>query len=135
LSASVPFIGRVTFVIHFLVALVVGLGLLLIPDTLGLRFGFTSGPIPLEMDPVLRAFGAMILGFGGLTSLYGILSKSWERVDYIVRGEITYCALATAVFLISAILGRGPAVANWTFTVVSLMLFALFGWTWASRPK
>jgi hypothetical protein len=134
-NASVPLIGRVTFVVHFLTALVFGLGLLLVPNSLGPRVGFSNTPTPLELDAVLRAFGAMILGFGGLTSLYGILSKSWERVDYIVRGEITYCVLAVAVFFVSGVLGRGAALGNWTLTGVFLVLLGLFAWTWVARPK
>ncbi len=131
-----PLIGRVTFVVHLVVALVLGLGLLLAPDALGLQLGFsTATPTPLELDPILRAFGAMILGLGGLTSLYGLMTKRWERVDYVVRGEITYLALATAVFLVSALLGRGASQGNWILTAVAAVLLTLFVLTWVSRPQ
>ena len=135
MNGSVPSIGRVTFVAHFVVALIVGLGLLLVPDYFGGLLGWGATPSPLELDPVLRAFGALVLGMGALTSFYGMLTKSWARVDYIVRGEITYLVLGTLVFLISALLGRGPAVGNWVFTVVCLVLLVLFVLTWMARPK
>jgi hypothetical protein len=88
-----------------------------------------------ELEPAMRGFGALILGFGGLTSLYGFLTKSWERVDYIVRGEMTYLALSTLVFFISALLGRGPALSNQVFAAVSVVLLILFTVTWFTRPR
>jgi hypothetical protein len=63
------------------------------------------------------------------------MTNRWERVDYVVRGEITYLALATAVFLISALLGRGAPQGNWILTAVAAVLLALFVLTWLARPK
>jgi hypothetical protein len=127
-----PSIVRATFGIHVIVALVVGLGLLLVPAAYGALFGY---PDPADLTPIVRSFGAMILGFGGLTSFYGLRSKSWERVDYVVRGEITYLVLQTLIFLLAALSGTGPALGNWLFTVVSVVLLALFVAAFAARPK
>ena len=129
---SLPTIARVTFIVHLVAAVVLGLLLLLIPATFGGWFGYPSCP---GVEPQLRGFGAMMIGFGGLTSLYGFLAKSWERVDYIVRGEITYLALNTIVFVVSAIIASGPVVGNVIFAVVSAVLLALFVATWLARPK
>jgi uncharacterized membrane protein len=77
----------------------------------------------------------LLLGFGAVTSLYGIRARSWERVDYIVRGEITYLALQTIVMVVSAVIGSGPLMGNVVFAVVSVILLALFVATWSARPK
>jgi len=122
----------VTFLVHLIVAVIFGLGLLIIPFTLGGWLGYPEAP---DLAPIVRAFGAMILGFGGLTSLYGLMAKSWGRVAYIVHGEITYLAIQTLVFAVSAIAGNGPAMGNWINAVVSAVLVVLFALTFISRPK
>jgi len=127
-----PGIARITFAVHLVVAVIFGLMLLLIPMTLGEWLDYPFVP---EIQPVLRAFGAMILGFGGLTSLYGLLAKSWERVAYIVHGEVTYLALQTLVFLISTLSGVGPALAGWLLTIISAVLLVLFLATFFARPR
>ena len=127
-----PTIARVTFIIHVILAAVIGLLLLIIPSTFGDWFGYPSVP---ELEPPLRAFGAILLGLGGLTSLYGFLATSWERIAYIVHGEIAYLAIQTIVFLVSAIAGAGPALGNWIFTVISAVLLGLFVATFVTRPR
>ena len=131
-SQALSPIGRVTFTVHLVVAVIVGLALLLLPFTFGKLFGY---PTISGIEPPLRAFGAMILGFGGVTSLYGILSKKWWRVDYIVRGEIVFLALQALVFIVSTILGSGPLLGNLVLAVVSLVLLALFLVTFITQPK
>lgn len=132
-SRGVPAIGRVTFIIHFIVALVCGLPLLIIPFTFGAWFGYPAGPP--ELEPVLRAFGAIILLLGGGTSLYGITTGSWERMVYIVRSEIAYLAVQAVVFLIAALSGGSSIMGNWVFIVVSIVLFVLFLLTHSAASK
>ena len=131
-SQSLPAIARLTFAIHIVVAVVIGLALIFIPSTFGGWFGYPPCP---AVEPPLRAFGALLLGFGAVTSLYGLRAKSWERVDYIVRGEITYLALQTIIFAVSAVIRSGPLAGNVIFAVVSVILLALFVATWSARPK
>ena len=132
MNQALPSIARVTFLIHLIVAVLIGLGFLIIPATMGDWFGY---PVETEIEPVLRCFGAMILGFGGLTSLYGFMAKSWEKVAYIVHGEIAYLAIQTIVLVVSAIAGIGPALGNWVFAAISVVLLALFIATFVTRPK
>jgi len=132
MDKPLPTIARVTFLIHLIVAVILGLGLLIIPFTVGGWFGY---PEAAGLAPIVRAFGAMLLGFGGLTSLYGLMAKRWERVAYIVHGEITYLAIQTLVFVVSAIAGVGPAMGNWINAIISVVLLALFVLTFFSRPK
>ncbi len=124
MDRPIPLIARVTFAVHLIVAIVVGFPLLIAPATATSWLGY--GSIPDYVQPALRAFGAMILAFGGLTSFYGLFSPTWERVSYIVRGEIAYLAIQTGIFIIAGIAGTGPALANWVFALVSFILLVLF---------
>jgi hypothetical protein len=132
MDQPLPAIGRTTFIIHTIVAVAVGLPLLAAPLWFGALFGWASQP---ELQPVLRAFGALMLLLGGLTSFYGIRAPNWAHVEYIVRGERAYLAVQTLVFVLSAVAGIGPAMGNWLFAAVSAVLFALFAATYAARPK
>jgi len=132
MDQPLPSIGRTTFVIHVIVALCVGVPLLVAPLAFGAVFGYPGEP---ALQPILRAFGAMILGFGGLTSFYGMRAPTWSHVDLVVRGEMAYLALQALVFVISALTGVGPALGNWLFVAVSVVLFLLFAATFAARPK
>jgi hypothetical protein len=126
-------IGRVTFLVHLVIAAVTGFGLLLAPSEFGALFGWPASPI--EVLPIFRNFGAVMLGLGAVTSLYGLMTKSWDRVDYIVRAEISFLALQFLVFLIALLMGTGPAAGNLVFTLVALVLLVLFILTWVTRPK
>jgi hypothetical protein len=131
MDKALPPIGRTTFTLHLVVAIVIGLALLIAPLAFGAFFGY---PRDAEMAPVVRALGAMMLGFGGLTSFYGMRASSWAQVDFVVRGEIAYLALQTLVFAGSAIAGNGPAFGNWAFAGLSAVLCALFAATLRARP-
>ena len=132
MEQPVPAIGRTTFIIHTIAAVVIGFSLLAAPLTFGALFGYPGVP---GIQPVLRAFGAMMLVLGGLTSFYGIRATTWAHVDFIIRGEMAYLALQTLVFAASAVAGVGPAFGNWLFAAVSVVLFALFAATFAARPR
>ena len=132
MNQSLPSIVRTAFLVHLIVAIVVGLGFLIIPSTVGGWLGYT---IAADIEPIIRCFGAMILGFGGLTSFYGYRAKSWERVAYIVHGEIAYLAIQSVILIVSGIIGVGPALGNWLFAGVSVVMLILFAAAFASRPK
>jgi hypothetical protein len=132
MEQPLPSIGRTTFVIHVVVAVCVGLPLLVAPLAFGALFGYPGEP---GLVPVLRAFGAMLLVFGGLTSFYGTRAPTWAHVDFIVRGEMGYLGVQTLVFAASALSGVGPALGNWAFVVCSGVLFVLFAATFAARPR
>jgi hypothetical protein len=131
-TKTLPTIVRVAFLVHLIVAVIIGLGLLVIPDTVGGWFGF---PAAGDLAPLVRAYGAMVVGFGGLTSLYGYLAKRWEQVAYIVHGEITFLALQTIIYIWSALSGVGPALGDWMIAILSAILLALFALAFVNRPK
>jgi hypothetical protein len=128
----VPAVQRITFILHAIATVCIGLPLVVAPAWYGSLFGYPPEP---GLEPPLRAFGTMILGLAGLTSFYGIRAPTWEHVDFIVRGEMAYLALQTLVFVGSALSGAGPALGNWLFAAVSVVLFALYAATFAARPR
>ncbi len=125
-------IGRTTFLIHTIVAVAVGLPLLVAPLWFGALFGWVSPP---ELQPVLRAFGAMFLGLGGLTSFQALRASTWGQAEIVVRAEMAYLALQGLVFGLAALTGVGPAFGNWLFFACSAVLFVLFAATFAARPR
>ncbi|MHB1319148.1 MAG: hypothetical protein ACYCYF_11065 [Anaerolineae bacterium] len=129
---TVPGFARFTFWVHLLVAVVLGLGLLVVPDMTADWFGFGETG---EWLPVLRSFGALLLGFGAFTSYLGTRARSWEQVDFIVRAEIVYLALAVVVWLFSVVQGVGPAMANTLNLMICLVLLILFLVSWFKRPR
>lgn len=129
---TVPGFARFTFWAHLIVAVVLGVGLLVLPDLMADWFGFGKAG---DWLPVLRSFGAILLGFGGFTSYLGARARSWEQVDFIVRAEIVYLALAVAVWLISLIQGTGPAMASTLNLIICLVLLILFLLSWFKRPR
>ena len=122
-SGRIKNVVRIAFAVHLAFAVLIGLALLIIPVEFGKWFGY---PVVAELVPPLRAFGAMLLGFGGLSSVFGLMARRWEQVDYIVRCEVAYLAFQMIVFVISALSRTGPAAANWIFAGVSAVLLALF---------
>lgn len=103
------------------------------PTAFGSWFGYPTAPPELEV--VFRSFGALLLFFGGGTSLYGITSTSWERMVYIVRAEIVYLAVQSLLFLYAALSGGGDIVGNWIFAFVSIVVCVLFIVTHAESSK
>ena len=122
-TGSISSVARIAFAVHLIVAVLIGIALLVFPVTFGGWFGY---PVAPELAPALRAFGAMLLGFGGLSSGFGLTAQRWEQVDYIVRCEIAYLSFQTVVFVVSAIMRSGPVGSNWAFAGISLVLLGLF---------
>jgi len=123
--------ARAVFALHLILAVAIGAALLAAPAAFCGWFGYTVTP---ETEPLLCAFGALLIGAGGLTSLFGLFARTWEQVDYIVRAEILYLALQTAIFVVSALTGRGPVPANWLFAALSGVLLVLFAFLYVARP-
>lgn len=129
---TVPGFARFTFWVHLIVAVVMGLGILVFTDVTAEWFGYGDTG---EWLPVLRSFGALLLGFGGFTSYLGARAKSWDQVDYIVRAEIVYLALAVVVWLVNLVQGVGPALASTINLIICLVLLILFLLSWFKRPR
>ncbi len=131
MDSPLPGIARWTFIIHLIVAILLGVSLLLFPSS-GTMLGYPDEP---DLMPVVSGLGAIILGFGGLTSFYGARAKRWGSVDYIVRGEMLYLAIQTVVYIVALVQGAGPVLGNVVFLIVTAVLLALFCLSWTKRPR
>jgi len=95
---------RITFLVHFIVALIFGLTYLLIPDVWGNLVGWPA------LDPVInRILGAALLGYG-VSSILAYRETAWEKVIIVVRAEIVWTTLGALVMLYALLFAGAPAI-------------------------
>ncbi len=102
---------RLTFLLHFIVALVIGLIYLLIPAPWGNLVNW-----PIQEPPVYRLLGAAILAFGA-SSWWAYRAVLWERVRIVVQTEIAWATLGTLVML-WALLFAGLPTFGWVNAII-----------------
>ena len=127
-----PSIARIAFLVHLIVAVVLGVVMVVQPTR---SLGWFGYPMLPDLKPVIRALGLIILALGGVTSMYGYLAASWERVAYIVHAEIAYLGLQTIMFVVSLGIGNGPVLGNGLFSALSAVMAGLFVVAYLRRPK
>jgi hypothetical protein len=106
---------RLTFLLHFIVALVVGLVYLLIPAEWGNLVNW-----PVKEPPVYRLLGAAILAFG-VSSWLAYKAMLWTKVKIVVQTEIVWATLGTLVMLWALIFAGLP-----TFGWVNAIILGAF---------
>jgi len=111
MEKQIPSGLKTTFLVHFIVALIVGLIYLLIPDVQGNLVGW-----PIKEPTVYRLIGAAILGFG-TSSWLAYKETAWEKVKIVVQMEIVWTILGTLVNLWGQIFAGLPAV-GWVNVVI-----------------
>jgi hypothetical protein len=102
---------RTLFLVHFIVGLVFGLPLLLIP---GIYMGWFGMSVP-DVEPY-RMVGAAILAFTA-SSWYSYKAAEWDRVKIVVQAEIVWTVLATLALLYGLLLAGQPA-AEWINAII-----------------
>ena len=110
---------KYTFLVHFVVALIFGLGFLLIPGTFGQLFNW-----PVLDPPTYRLLGAAFLGYA-TSSILAYRETAWEKVIIVVRMEIIWAGLATLVLLWGLIFSGLPAI-GWLFAAIFAAFTAAF---------
>jgi threonine/homoserine/homoserine lactone efflux protein len=117
---EIPSILKYTFLLHMIVAIVLGIWYFIAPNT---WVDLVSWPY---FDPsVDRVMAAMMIGLG-VTSLLGYRADSYEKVEIIVMGEIISCLLST-IGMIWFMLGEVvPPLIGWVLTGIMALLFVLF---------
>lgn len=108
---------RTTFLIHFIVALLFGLGFLLIPSVVGGWFGLT-----VQEPEIYRLLGAAMLGFA-VSSWLGYQAQDWASVRIVVLMEIAWTVLGSLVMLY-ALLFTGFPILGWINAAI-LVAFAI----------
>jgi hypothetical protein len=110
---------KYTFLVHFVVALIFGLGFLLIPEAFGQLFNW-----PVLDPPTYRLLGAAILGYA-TSSILAYRETAWDKVIIVVRMEIIWAGLATLVLLWGVIFADQPAI-GWLFAAIFAAFTAAF---------
>ena len=112
---------KTTFLIHFIVALLFGLGYLLIPTTVGNWYG-----LDVQEPAIYRLLGGALLGFAA-SSWLSYQATDWESVRIVVVMEIVWTVLGTLVMLY-ALLYAGFPVLGWINAIILAAFAVAFGW-------
>jgi hypothetical protein len=112
---------KTTFLIHFIVALLFGLGFLLIPNLLGNWYGLKA-----QDWTGYRLLGGALLGFG-MSSWLCYKANSLESIRIVVVMEIVWPTLGALVMLYALLFAGYPALA-WINAVIFAAFAIAFGW-------
>jgi hypothetical protein len=117
LERKIPYGLKITFVVHFVLAVVFGLVFLLIPEMFGGMMG-----APIKEPSTFRLVGAALIAFGA-SSWFAYRETVWERVKIVVQMEIVWTILGVLATLYGLIF-EGLPVGDW-MNVVILGAFAV----------
>lgn len=112
---------KTTFLIHFIVALLFGLGFLLIPAVLGNWYG-----LKVQDWTGYRLLGGALLGFA-VSSWLCYKANSLESIRIVVVMEIVWPTLGALVMLYALLFTGYPALA-WINAVIFAAFAIAFGW-------
>jgi hypothetical protein len=108
------------FLIHFIVALVFGLGYLLVPQT---TLAFVG--IQTQEPEIYRLFGAVMLGLA-FGSWLAYRETAFERVRIVLGIEVVWPVLGTLVMLYALLIAGFPAGA-WLNAIILTAFAVAFG--------
>ncbi|MFX1576143.1 MAG: hypothetical protein ACFFCF_03115 [Promethearchaeota archaeon] len=113
-------ITRITFIIHIIIGLIFGISFLVIPDIMLPLFGMAF------VDPTVRMFGAIIIGFT-VTSILGLMTREVVRVKIIIQAELIWLILGIIAGAVHLVI---PPLLSLTFAGAAIgslvILFILF---------
>jgi len=111
---------RTTFLIHFIVALLFGLGFLFMPVLVGSWYGLN-----VQEPETYRLLGAAMLGFA-VSSWFAYRATDWESVRIVVVMELVWTILGTLVLLYALLFAGFPAL-GWLNAVILGAFAIAFG--------
>ena len=117
---------KTTFLIHFIVSLLLGLGFLLIPDMVGKWYG-----LKVQDWTAYRLLGAALLGFAA-SSWLSYQANNWESVRIVVLMEIVWTILGTLVMLYALLFAGFPVLA-WINAIILAAFAIAFGWFYSRK--
>ena len=111
---------KTTFLIHFIVALLFGLGFLFMPVLVGSWYGLN-----VQEPDTYRLLGAVMLGFA-VSSWFAYRATDWESVRIVVVMELVWTILGTLVLLYALLFAGFPAL-GWLNAVILGAFAIAFG--------
>ena len=114
---QIPYALKITFLVHFVVAVVFGLVFLLVPEMFGGMMG-----APIKEPSTFRLVGAALMAFAA-SSWFAYRETVWDRVKIVVQMEIVWTILGVLAMLYGLIFEGLPA-GDW-MNVVILGAFAV----------
>lgn len=126
MNAEIPRGLKITFLAHFVVALIFGLAFLLLPGQTG---GLYRMQVP--QPDIYRLLGAALLGYAA-SSWLGYQASTWESVRIVVFMEMLWTLLGTLVMLYALIFSRFPAL-GWVNAVIFAAFCVAFSWYYYQR--
>lgn len=111
---------KLTFLIHFIVALLFGLGFLLIPVAVGNIYGLN-----VQEPDIYRLLGGAMLGFA-VSSWLSYQATGWESVRIVVVMELVWTILGTLVMLYALLFTGFPAL-GWLNAIILAAFAIAFG--------
>jgi hypothetical protein len=130
---------RVTFLVHMIVALVLGAALWLIPGRTITLMGWVPELVQLPqselsvpgqtfVDPVItRVLGAALLALG-YASYLGWRASRRDQVSLLVQVEFVYCVLGAVAILAGMFtLGRPLPVIGWVLAAILVAFAVVWG--------
>jgi hypothetical protein len=110
---------KITFLIHAIVALVLGIVLYVIPGTSAGWVGWK----PIDMN-MTRFFAAALLALA-VSSWFGYRAARWEEVRVVVQTEIAFTVLGAVAGLYGFFVKGAPA-----FIWVAIVIWVAFAAAW-----
>jgi hypothetical protein len=108
---QIPYGLKITFLVHFVVALVFGLVFLLIPEMFGGMMGAS-----IKEPSTFRLLGAALVAFAA-SSWFAYKESMWERVKIVVQMDIVGAILGVLAMLYGLIFEGLPA-GDWMNVVI-----------------
>jgi len=109
---------KITFLLHAIVAFLLGLLLLAAPGRSLLFLGWDP------IDPLMsRMLGAALLALSW-SSIRGYMADSWDQVEIVVELEAAFTVLASVGLIRHLLVGSWPWYAWTTFIVLALFAVA-----------
>jgi hypothetical protein len=101
---------KTTFLVHIIVGLIFGFGMLLFPQA------WAALGVSVKEPNMYRLAGAAILGFTS-SSWWAYKETTWDKVKIVVQMEIVWTILATLVILWGLLFAGLPAV-EWVNAII-----------------
>ncbi len=113
-------ITRIAFIIHIIIGFTFGISFLAVPDIMLPLFGMAF------VDPTVRMFGAIIIGFT-FTSILGLMTREVVRIKIIIQAELIWLILGIIAGAVHLVI---PPLLSLTFAGAAIgslvILFILF---------